>query len=153
MKSVIREMKGSRRFLRKRAKQVLAILMSALMLVGILPQHISEAADSSSPYSYKSGITPKNGGVIAEDWNKDTKILKLTAIPNPGYRFLYWSEYFIDPDSGKELERLIQQGDPFSKQLSWRVIENQPREVIANFQKNGEYSVWDSTSSERGGSR
>ncbi len=150
MKNVFREMNESRRLLKKRAKRLLAILMSALMLVGIFPQHISEAADSSSPYSYKSGITPKNGGVIVEDWNKDTKILKLTAVPNPGYRFLYWSEYYIDTESGEELGRLIQQGDPFSKQLSWRVIENQPREVIANFQKNGEYSVWDATSSERG---
>ena len=61
MKIETRVKKGNFGFLRKRAKRLLAILMSTLMLVGILPQHISEAADSSSHIHTSQASLRKTG--------------------------------------------------------------------------------------------
>ena len=102
----------------------------------------STSVGGESGYSYRLGITPPGGGTVIKDWNKDTKVLKLTAVPNPGYQFLYWTEYCIDSGSGEELECLIEDSNPRLKTLSYKVIKNSPRAVIANFKKSGEYSIW-----------
>ena len=169
----------------KSAKRFLAILMSTLMLLGMLPQYVPAAAKPAtqavagtnavmkpasiamtqklsvvapstsvggeSGYSYRLGITPPGGGTALENWDKDTMILQLTAVPSSGYQFLYWTEYYYDSEAGEELERLIQDNNPRLKTLSYQVTKNRPRTVIANFKKSGEYFIWnDSTFSEKG---
>ena len=114
-------------------------------------KHLLASSSSSSPYSYKSAVIPDGSGTIKQDWNKSTKVLKLTAQPASGCTFLYWTEYVYDSESGDNVEKLLQSGDPYSATISYTVEPYVSRELIANFRKNGEYFIWNASAfSERG---
>ncbi|MBP5207162.1 MAG: hypothetical protein J6330_01755, partial [Clostridia bacterium] len=68
-------------------------------------QEVSLVNADSGLY-YNLGITPRTAGTVLEDWNYNTRILKLTAVPYAGCSFICWTEFFIDED-GEEAERLI----------------------------------------------
>ena len=111
---------------------------------------LASSSSSSSPYSYGIAILPKGAGTVKEDWNKDTKILKLTAQPATGCVFTYWTEIVYDDEVGAEVEKLLE-GDPYNPVLTYKVKENVNRKFVACFRKNGEYFIWNASSfSEKG---
>ncbi|MBR5712104.1 MAG: InlB B-repeat-containing protein [Lachnospiraceae bacterium] len=97
---------------------------------------------------YYVGVTPPDYGDVVDNYNASSQIATLVAVPRPGCRFEFWSEYFTDED-GKEKERLIQDEDPYSSTYSWRVNTN-GRTVIAHFRKDGEYFIWQNVYSSKG---
>ena len=112
-------------------------------------QEVSLVNADSGLY-YNLGITPRSAGTVLEDWNYNTRILKLTAVPYMGCSFICWTEFYYDEEEGEERERLIQDSDPFSPVYSWYVAAS-GRTLVANFRKGGEYFIWDAgTYSEKG---
>ncbi len=106
--------------------------------------------NADSGLYYNLGITPRTAGTVLEDWNYNTRILKLTAVPYMGCSFICWTEFYYDEEEGEERERLIKDADPFNPVYSWYVAES-GRTLVANFRKGGEYFIWDAgTYSEKG---
>ena len=97
---------------------------------------------------YYVGVTPPDYGDVVDNYNDSSQIATFVAVPRPGCRFEFWSEYFTDED-GKQKERLIQDADPYSSTYSWRVNTN-GRTVIAHFRKDGEYFIWQNVYSSKG---
>lgn len=119
----------------------IAALAACILLIG----NGASAVSASEQLYYNLGITPEGSGRVDQDWDPDTKILTLTAVPYSGSTFLYWTEPYYDDEIGDTNERLITDGDPFDPVLSWKVTES-GRPVIARFRKNGEYFIYDGSS-------